>query len=297
MSVSDRELRPVLERAWGRAVPTVRRQPWEYTSSTPIEVLEADGCPPLLFKNLSERGSSAPAALVDPGREIEVYARFGPGLDAPDCVAAVCRPGRAWLFLERVDGVPLWQSADDGAWLAAARYLARLHRVPAPARTGRLLICGSTHLDAVIDRALATPGLSVPRQVASAARRAVRVLSGGPASLLHGEFYPANVLVQSTPVGARVRPVDWEMAGIGPGVLDLAALISGDHEPRLRDLMVTAYRDELGAEPETLSATLAAARLLIAMQWLGWDAGWTPPPEHAHDWAREAQALVSGAAP
>jgi hypothetical protein len=27
------------------------------------------------------------------------------------------------------------------------------------------------------------------------------------------------------------------------------------------------------------------------MQWLGWAAEWSPPPEHAHDWLAEALTL------
>jgi hypothetical protein len=33
---------------------------------------------------------------------------------------------------------------------------------------------------------------------------------------------------------------------------------------------------------------LEDARLLVAVQWLGWSDGWRPPPEHAHDWLADA---------
>jgi thiamine kinase-like enzyme len=77
-----------------------------------------------------------------------------------------------------------------------------------------------------------------------------------------------------------VAPVDWEMAGIGPGVLDVAALLSGWGDEQ-RSAIVAGY----GVVP---AEALAAARLHIAMQWLGWSPGWTPPPEHARDWLAEA---------
>ncbi len=66
---------------------------------------------------------------------------------------------------------------------------------------------------------LVHPGGSVAA-LASAHERALARLAGLPAVFVHGEFYASNILVSP----GRVCPVDWEMAGIGPGVLDLAAL-------------------------------------------------------------------------
>ena len=42
-------------------------------------------------------------------------------------------------------------------------------------------------------------------------------------TIVHGEFYPSNVLVKSE----VVYPVDWESAAHAAGELDLAALIEG----------------------------------------------------------------------
>ena len=46
-------------------------------------------------------------------------------------------------------------------------------------------------------------------------------------TFIHGEFYPSNVLVQQGGRTPRVCPIDWEIAAIGPGLLDLAALSVG----------------------------------------------------------------------
>ena len=46
-----------------------------------------------------------------------------------------------------------------------------------------------------------------------------------PVGFIHGELYPSNVLVGERT--GRICAVDWEMAGIGPLLLDLAALTSG----------------------------------------------------------------------
>lgn len=294
MPVSDAELADVLASALGRPVLIRARRRWEYQSSVPIERLSVAGCPPLLFKDLSARVGSAPRFVVDPRREIEAYMRHLGGLDAPACVAAVGSADRAWLFLEQVDGVPLWQAAGERPWLATARWLARLHTRPAPAPAGRLLVRDRSHLMRWVERALAFAPPGSLGGVREAALAAVDRLVELPTTLIHGELYAANVMVQTGPGEPRVRPLDWEMAGIGPGLLDLAALVSGDHPPPLRRAIVGAYAEQAGVSvgDSEFAVGLAAARLLVALQWIGWVRGWAPPPEHAHDWAADARRLA-----
>jgi thiamine kinase-like enzyme len=94
-----------------------------------------------------------------------------------------------------------------------------------------------------------------------------------------------------------IYPVDWEMAWIGPGSLDLAAL-GGGWGAVERESLARAYLDGVGAtgpahpDLEELSASLARCRLHLALQWLGWSPAWRPPPEHAHDWLGEAWELA-----
>jgi Phosphotransferase enzyme family len=58
--------------------------------------------------------------------------------------------------------------------------------------------------------------------------RVVERLLEFPVTFLHGEFYASNVLVVCEEgEGWRVCPVDWEMAAVGPGLIDLAALTAG----------------------------------------------------------------------
>ncbi len=115
-------------------------------------------------------------------------------------------------------------------------------------------------------------------------------LAGIPTTLVHGELYASNVLI----AGDRVSVVDWELAGIGPGVLDLAALTSGLPEaatpprwPRRTRLAL-----ERPPDPRELAFDLDCARLHLAVQWLGWSPDWTPPPEHTRDWRAELPRLA-----
>ena len=233
-----------------------------------------------------------PARLLDPGREGEAYRDvLAPwGVDVPGCLAA----GRDWLLLEAVDGVPLWQAGELGTWEAAARWLGDLHGRGAPSAAGRLLRYDAAHLADRLARAAtaAAPGALAP--VGAVWDVAVERLLAWPRALVHGDFYPSNVLVSATGSGApRIRPVDWELAGIGPGLLDLAALTSGAWTPLERRRLAAAYhgawRPPAGrASLAELVAALEAARLVVAVGWLGWSPGWIPPPEHAQDWLAAA---------
>jgi aminoglycoside phosphotransferase (APT) family kinase protein len=128
-------------------------------------------------------------------------------------------------------------------------------------------------------------------------RRALAWLDSQPPSLLHGEFYPSNVIVERGGAKPRICPVDWEMAGLGPGLIDLAALVTGWEEPD-RLAMAESYREALPAALcpaiDELLNGLDHCRLLLAVQWLGWSARWAPPPQHARDWL--AAALEIGGA-
>src|SRR3712207_1435794 len=75
--------------------------------------------------------------------------------------------------------------------------------------------------------------------------RVVEELGRLPVSLIHGEFHPSNVLVRHQPNRGRVCPVDWETVGIGPSLLDLAALVAGRWAPDQRTALARAYFDAL----------------------------------------------------
>ena len=132
---------------------------------------------------------------------------------------------------------------------------------------------------------------AVGKAVQRSGELAERLLSL-PAGFLHGELYASNVLVDER--SGRVCPVDWEMAGVGPMLLDLAALASGSWRGEERRAIATAYWQvaRCSMTLDELLAALDVCRLYIALQWLGWSRGWTPPAEHAHDWLSDVRVLV-----
>jgi len=316
-----------LERALGRlpdvAGPNpaiVDRRPLAYHSTFPIELLvardAAGSARSLVFKDLSRSGPEDPGWRVrapflhDPLREIACYrdvlSRLG--LSTPRYLGSTVVPasGRHWLFLERLLGDPLWQMGDVEVWARAARWLAKLHgrfegrveQLP-----GRLIVHDRRYWSRWLARARrrlaredSPRSHGELRWLLERAERAVDWLVEQPETLIHGDFHPSNVLVERRGAGTLIHPVDWEMAGIGPGILDLAALTSGRWEPQRRAAVLTAYRGALPRRcrppDDGFRRSLQRCRLLLAVQWLGWSAGWDPPPEHAHDWLAAAFTLA-----
>lgn len=289
-----------LERALARLGEVRRRVPYLYTSSWPLEEVELkrpDGS--ALHVLVKRLGGPAPASrpgfLRDREREIAAYRLLEPErFGAPRRHAN----GRGWLVLEKVPGVELWQRGDLDAWRAVARWAASVHERFA-GREPRVagLLCHDEALHRrLLARALAQIGeqrLDERRSgerpldgqpqdaLARASEVAIARLAALPRTVIHGELYPSNVLLGER---GRVAAVDWEMAGGGPGVLDLAALVTGWSEEG-RAAIVAAYG-------EVEDGDLAAAELLLAVRWLGWAPGWQAPAEHRRDWLAQARAAA-----
>lgn len=268
-----------------------------------------DGEPPrrLLLKELCASGLAAdavaakPLFLLDTAREAEVYLDvLRPGrVDAPACFGAVVDPeaSHALLFLELVEGEVLWQVGEWEAWEEAARWLADLHGRALGTSSARLIRYDSAHFRRWLRRARAfAPARSLDR-IAACYERVVERLADWPSSFVHGEFYPSNVLVERRSRRFRIRPVDWEMAGVGTGLLDLAALSSGAWCEEDRQRLARVYFEASGPAlrhrgwGEFLDA-LEHCRLHLAVQWLGWSRDWSPPQQQAHDWLAEARRVA-----
>jgi aminoglycoside phosphotransferase (APT) family kinase protein len=296
-------LKPALERILGK-IAGYERRPHVYRTSFSLDALDvrlADGTElELLVKGVGRGGLDAsirnakPAFLYDPLREVEVYehvltacalgtARFYGMLVEPGA-------GRGAFVLERVSGSELWQIGETEIWREAARWLARLHERLAPVRAPRLLRYDEKLYRRFLARAVEFTLDPSLQSLVTRYDEIVRRLEALPTTFIHGEFYPSNVLVERVGRTTRICPVDWEMAALGPGVLDLAALSAGDWSEDEAEGFVAAYREALTQPPAEadLREALEAARVQLAVQWLGWSPGWIPPPEHAQPWLEVA---------
>jgi aminoglycoside phosphotransferase (APT) family kinase protein len=321
-------LASTLRRNQSRArIVHIERAPGAYGSSWWLEDLtvhlDDGGRLTLVFKDLCREASGSgartikPAFVTNPTREAWVYRRLLHGIrtGAPKLWASVTDPttGRNWLFLERVRGVPLAQVGDRRAWCCVARWLGRFHATaPIPRSAGCPLLRhdreyhrgwmararsaaeeearnGPTGRDGAREK------LARLRAIAPAHERSLAEALAAGDTLIHGEFYPSNVMVDRRGTTYAIHPVDWESAALGPPLLDLAALLSGHWRPEERDAMEKAYRDGaqvVGARcsrPDEFRRRLAACRLLLAVQWQGWARAWDPPADHRNDWLEEAE--------
>ncbi|MGB7447870.1 MAG: phosphotransferase [Ornithinimicrobium sp.] len=79
-------------------------------------------------------------------------------------------------------------------------------------------------------------------QIVSDPTALLRALEHEPPTLLHGDYRPDNVAVMAD---QGVVAFDWQLAGHGPGVLDLAWLINGGDTFAYRGWAFGRYRDYL----------------------------------------------------
>ena len=312
-------------------VARLRRRLSPYSSTFRVEELDIrldDGRHvDLVLKDLSTdavldhaRGVRA-EFLYDPRREIQTYrqvlrpARLG----TPAYYGALVdeRKGRYWLFLERVRGLELRDIGELETWERAARWLGTFHRrFQHPAsRAGivnrsRLVPYDGAFFRIWIDRALQNAARRSGRTARDAVRRIERIarrydrvverLASLPATIIHGEFYACNVIVQPDAPIPRICPVDWELAAEGPGLIDLAALSAGAWSDEQKRRLIAAYQSALAGDDrpglhvaKDVLESLEYCRLHLAVRMLGWsgDHTWTPPPQHAQDWLSEATHL------
>jgi hypothetical protein len=308
-------------------IVSIHRRPSLYTSTYPLEELTldlADGRRlELVFKDLSphragsEASRAKPRFLVDPEREILCYqnllSRLGGG--TPTYHGSVVQPGagRYWLFIEKVKGCELYQIGDFTVWKRAARWLAHFHALGAQglwmdsAPALRLIRYESAYYGRWLERAMAISAartrehneqLEFLARLSECYPRVVAQLMALPVSITHGDFYSSNVIVRDLTDGPRICPIDWECAGVGPGLLDLAALTAGRWTAAQRAELEQEYFHVVqpaGLSPgswDDFLCGLQLCRLHLAVQWLGWSADWSPPPEHRHDWLAEAMCAT-----
>lgn len=293
---SKRDLAAALERALPGPVRIRARRDSPYASSFPLAELDVEAGDSarmtVMWKDLTP-GALLPSArlardgaALDPARELRAYELLdGAELGTPRLIASVEEPGRTWLFLEAVRGARLEHVGNPGAWDAVADWLARAH-VELTARASDPTwppAWTPPDLDALAARDPRIAALA-PALAAAAAR-----LANAPPAVIHGELFPANVLID----GERVCVLDWETIARGPALLDLATLTAGAWEDPDEPL-AEAYRRALPDPPprDAFLAELDAARLLTAARWLAAPASWRPPPEQARDWLRDAEAIA-----
>jgi hypothetical protein len=228
--------------------------------------------------------------------EAEVYRRVLPGLPL---TAAALRgsythpaTGEVWLFLEflgrgiRLDSAPRAEMITASAWIgrfhalqeerAARQPWAFLNRYDAdyyrgwPRRTAEHAAAG--HL------------ARFPWLPAACERfeGVLEELVAPPLTVIHGEYYPQNILAQD----GAVYPVDWESAAVARGEIDLASQTERWPEETVA-ACTAAYRQARwpGGAPPGFERRLDAARVYLHFRWLGYRKDWMA--DEGRDWRFE----------
>lgn len=222
-----------------------RPSPWASTAALEdVRVGLADGTTRRLVLKSGGRATAHELAVY---RDLLRPAALG----TPQLLAGSARD--AWLLLDAVQGAPLWQSAGVQDWCATAAWLRGAHDRLTPAATSMPSAAGRAW-EAQLERAVACDPRV--RALTTVHARAAAALDAVPATVVHGELFPANVLV----AGDDPVVVDWETAGHGARLLDLAALCVG-WAPEQASRIAQAYGGDL--------ALLPAAHLVVAVRWLG----------------------------
>ena len=264
----------------------VHREPTPYVTTFPCEIVTCrflDGSRLRLFcKYAAKDGACSHGQRGGVGYEAEVYRRVLKPLraSAPVFYGSYTdrNTGGAWLVLEylrrsmRVGKIPGLR-----AMKLAARWIGEFHRAN-EARVARASTSFLTTYDAAYyrgwprraSRLARRLGIQVPWLPALGKRlqNEIATLAELPQTVVHGEYYPHNILFQA----GVVRPVDWETAAIAPGEIDLATLTEG-WPPEVSHQFEVEYKRARwpAGPPAGFQRNLDLARAYMQVRWLGDD--------------------------
>lgn len=291
--VLRRFLTPIVDaaRGGGPVIDAVDREPVREIGSYDCHVLTvrlADGRRRRFFlKDFATTRRSKDDPELRRARELAVYrdllARADQGTPRYHGSEWDEQNGRFWLLLEAVEGVVIRDHNEAHGVLTAA-WLARMQgffvRHPQDLRRCVHLV---THDEGFFiskaEAALRDVAHIAPDCVARLGSlvdrydRVVELMATQPRTLVHGGYLPGHLLVDQHRDPVRVCPVDWELAGLGPTLFDLASFTDGA-EPEARRQMWDAYRQaatEHGvplAEPEEMRAVVDGLGIHRIFDWL-----------------------------
>ncbi len=178
------------------------------------------------------------------------------------------------LVVSHIDGTPADDNVDpDALVIEMAHYLARLHRVDGSRRELAFLPRLEQGLETMVADSPVVPDETLSESsIRCALGNLPPPVSGHPPALLHGDFWPGNIVWQDRTIAGVI---DWEDAAIGDPVADLA-----NARLELAWLMGAQYADQLAQR--YVAATHGAVDLADLPRWdlaaalrpAGWVGGW-----------------------
>ena len=247
--VLDGELRRIARETWGGVeVESFARQPLPRTSYVVdvVTVRLLDGSEQrVLLKDFGSSRIPKDNEAARRERELRVYRDILPTLElgAPKYLGSVWQEDlpRFWLLMEFVEGRTL-RKQSFRLYLAAARELGKMQGSLAAAADRLQGLVGDgwwlQRHDAEFFRRRAEAAVLAAQNVvpdlaprverlASGYEPVIEIMAAQQTTLVHGSLRPRNVMVTAD---ERICPIDWELAGWGSPLYDLAFLSDGfDH--------------------------------------------------------------------
>jgi hypothetical protein len=262
----------------------VSRQPNIYSSTFPSEIITCrlGNTHEIRFlcKYSADVDNASHGTRSGVAYEADVYRQLLQGLElsSPVLYGVYREPAnsRTGLVLEYLaDSIRITKSADPATISKAAAWIGRFHALCSTrAATPALSFINS--YDADFYRGWARRTLLMTERSGKSPRwleavysrfdEVIEVLCGAPATIIHGEYYPKNILLQH----GRIYPVDWESTAFGCGEIDLATLTEGWTPDEIGRLELEYHRARWpDGPPDDFRRCLCAARIYIQFRWLG----------------------------
>ncbi len=96
----------------------------------------------------------------------------------------------------------------------------------------------------------------------------INILTKSPLTIIHGEYYPKNILV----VEAGIYPIDWESAAVAPGEIDLVSILEGQSEiiasQQIENYAYCRWRGKNFSQKDFKSRILMS-QIYYQLRWIG----------------------------
>lgn len=267
--LSDDQLEEALRDLIDPELTLISRARGEYESTHPIEdvsVSTEEDLLELVCKYSSETFDPVTGHSRGSAYEAEIYRRAfpDPDLSTPICYGTFSPTESVdCIVLEHVPGYRIHHSEYPRGLVEVCGDLGGFHAGGVGSVPRDHNVFSRAYFSRLMSEMELLPGVSSRLERRSSA--VIDSLANSARALIHGELYPQNVLINED--GPVV--IDWESAGVGPGVLDLAVLTQGSWDPDLVDECEEVYWRARGDLDSVWARKhLAAARIFAAGQLL-----------------------------
>jgi hypothetical protein len=264
--------------------PVIGREPSTYVSTFFNEVFICRMPDGSVKKLLMKRGSthSGPSRDHRGGvpYEAEVYQQvLAPlAMSVPAFHAATSTRSETILWMDYEEDACSLNKFGNTSLNDAAGWIGEFHRRNEPRIAELSPLLRRYNFSYYVRWARRTMDLAAPLELAwlpavcAAYKKMAKELTDATPTVIHGEFYPKNILVRAD---RRVVPVDWESAAIALGEIDLASLVEGWSEADSLSCQRSYQQARWpGGTPDGFTERLQLAKLYWQLRWLGDASQW-----------------------